>query len=144
MKRNWYRVSSILLGGLLAGLAVGCSGGSIEDDAQEYADTLNEAQTLVCECDDDPETCRAENLVSQTDIDCLKGVASDNPAEVRPTLSCAQVAATKYLNCVKPLACTESTAFLGCVFTLAGELQECPQPPASVDAMIDACIASIM
>lgn len=136
MKNYLYCIVSIAI----ISLTVGCGDGGIESDVEGYAGSINEAIRILCNCSDDPSGCYQEGQIPRSQIDCVIEVSIAHEEAMRPFVECAHRAAAGALSCVRQEAtCQDPFTFLSC-FEEGGQAEAaCPQPPADIGAMFDAC-----
>lgn len=127
--------------GLLFAIVLGACGGGdgASDSFDSYVASYNRVIDAVCACSSDAAACEADLAWSSAEISCLRGVVEDNEDVLDEPLNCIADASRDMASCVEALDCTDQAGFEACSNAFEAAADACPEPPADVDAMFEAC-----
>lgn len=127
---------------LLAVVAAGCGIGPHVDD---YNAALVASAQATCICDgwkpqfSSEAECRAERPPSEAKQACVEALFKNIEGDYEAQLDCATAALNRAAACVNGKTCTD-LARLQCPFTLAAELDDCPDLPNDVQQELNECL----
>ena len=139
-KRLWVGVVASMLG------VAGCGGGSGSNAFDVLSAAESDAIAAVCECFalnafTSAAECEAEFSEDRTaeEIACAQEVYEANEAALQAETDCLLEAFSDAESCLNAVDACDETAHSACFDAVQEAIDACPEPPASVEAALDAC-----